>query len=467
MKASKIGLLVLILGFGGTVETAWRVRQHVGAFGPSGWHLFGGKFDGTSFRYENAAEVRTVAPGTTLVIDNAFGGVSVRQAPGTEMRITLAKVVYLPTEEKAREFAARVNLLATEEPGRLRVTTNRQEIESSARDVGFETHLSITVPPGTPVKVDNEHGRIDVSDVASADLSASHDEIHVERVAGPVSIKGRHDDVTVSAVTGTLRAEVRHGQVEVKDVDGTATLDVEHGDVTAQRVGGLAVNAAHGDVDVSDVKGDLQVVARHCGVSAVKVAGRAAIETSYEDVSVDEVGADVVINVEHGAVRVEDVTGGARVRTSYNDVTLTRVGGAVDVDVKHGGVRAEDLARDVVIRASGGDVQVDGFRAGMDVVTERAGVSLVAGAPLVSPIQVRTTNGDVELEVLAGSRFDIEAQAQHGDVNASVPELALTTSEPSRLVGHLGAGGPAVKIDAIHGNIRVRQKTAQAAQQSP
>jgi hypothetical protein len=125
MKASKVGLLVLILGFGGTVETAWRVRQHVGGFGP-GWHMFGGKFEGTSFRYENAAEVRTVAPGTTLVIENAFGLVSVKQAPGTEVRITLAKVVYLPTEDQAREFADRVHLPASDEPGRLRVTTNRQ-----------------------------------------------------------------------------------------------------------------------------------------------------------------------------------------------------------------------------------------------------------------------------------------------------------------------------------------------------
>ena len=68
MKASKIGLLILILGFGGTVETAWRVRQHVGGFGRGFWW---DKYGGTSFRYESAPEVRTVAPGTSLAIECA------------------------------------------------------------------------------------------------------------------------------------------------------------------------------------------------------------------------------------------------------------------------------------------------------------------------------------------------------------------------------------------------------------
>jgi DUF4097 and DUF4098 domain-containing protein YvlB len=463
MKASKIGLLILILGFGGTVETAWRVRNHVGGF-PRFWF---DKYGGPSFRYENAPEVRTVAAGTALVIENRHGLVSIKQAPGSEMRITLAKVVYLPTDEKAREFAARVNLVATDQAGRLHVTTNRHDVENSARDVGFETHLSITVPPGTPVKVDSEHGRIEVSDVASAELSGSHEEIRVERVAGPVTIKGRHDDVTVSTVTGALRAEVRHGRVEVKDIDGAATLDVDHGSISAERVGGLVISNSHGDVDVAEVKGDLQVVARHSGISASRVAGRATVETSHNDVNLDEVGADVSVKVDHGGVRVEDVTGNAKVRTTYNDVTLTRVGGTTDVEVKHGGVRAEGLAQDAVLRTTGGNVEVDGFRGRMDVVTERAGVNLVATAPLTAPITVRTSNGDVELDVPAGSPFGIEASARHGDVSANVSQLAFITNEQSRIVGQLGTGGPAVKLDATHGNVRVREKTALAAQQNP
>jgi DUF4097 and DUF4098 domain-containing protein YvlB len=134
------------------------------------------------------------------------------------------------------------------------------------------------------------------------------------------------------------------------------------------------------------------------------------------------------------------------------------------VDVKHGAVRAAGLAQDAIIRATGGDVDVDGFRGRMDVVTERAGVTLVAAGPLSAPVLVRTSNGDVELQVPAGSRFDLEAAAQQGDVDTTVPELALTTSEPSRIVGHLGTGGPAVKLDASHGNIRIRQGTAKAAQ---
>ncbi len=463
MKAGKVGLLILILGFGGTVETAWRVREHTG-FKGWGWR-WESRFDGPSFSF-TSEEVRTVSPGAALEVENSFGQVKVSQVPGSNVRVALTKVVFLPTEEKAREFASRLALLASGEPSRLRVATNRQKVQQAARDVGFETHLTITVPPGTPVRIVNEHGAVDVADVASADVSGSHEEIRVERVAGPVSIKGRHGDVSVATVTGALRVDLAHGNLQVRDVDGSGTLKVEHGNVSTERTAGLVVSSTHGDLVVNDVRGDLQVVASHVEVSATRVTGRADVATSHKEVKIAEVAGDVLVNVEHGAVRVQDVTGGARVRATYDDVTLTRVGGATDVDVRHGGVRAESLARDAVIRATGDDVEVVGFGGRLDVTAERAGVRAVAAGSLGSPVQLRTSHGDIELEVPAGMPFDVQAAADHGEVSATVPELALSTTERTRLTGHVGSGGPAVRLDTSHGNIRLRQATA-VAQAAP
>ena len=60
MSARKIGLLLLLLGFGATVETAWQVRGDVG-IGPEGCRVIGGRFYGPSWSFEQTAE-RTLRP---------------------------------------------------------------------------------------------------------------------------------------------------------------------------------------------------------------------------------------------------------------------------------------------------------------------------------------------------------------------------------------------------------------------
>ena len=105
MSARKIGFLILILLFGATMEISWQVREHHWSFGPEGLRVLGGRFYGPSFEFEESAEHALEAEGTLeLEVRNAFG--EVRVVPGDEKvaRVHLRKVVFQPTEEKARAF---------------------------------------------------------------------------------------------------------------------------------------------------------------------------------------------------------------------------------------------------------------------------------------------------------------------------------------------------------------------------
>src|SRR5262249_27376533 len=147
----------------------------------------------------------------------------------------------------------------------VRVTTNRDDVGRDDR-VGFETHLSLAVPPGTPVAVTNEHGEVDVEDAASADVTASFEDVRVARVKGAVAVKSGHGDVTVSDVGSGLTLTARHGDVEVRSVGGKATLDTQHGSVKGGAVGGLELDHGYGDVELDDVRGDLRVKGEHAGI---------------------------------------------------------------------------------------------------------------------------------------------------------------------------------------------------------
>jgi DUF4097 and DUF4098 domain-containing protein YvlB len=461
MKAAKIGLLILILGFGGVIETAWAVRNRIG-IGPAGCRVLRGKFYGPSFTFD-AEEQQAVPAATAVEVENAFGGVRVIQGGPGEVRVSLRKVVFQPTEEAARAFAARLRVEKTLTGTVLRVATNRRELEYGGDDVGFETHLEIAVPADTPVKVQAEHGRVDVADAARAEITNSYDSVEVQRVKGPVVIDSRHGDVSVSSVGGTLSLNARYGDVSLRDVSGAATLTVEHGEVSAERVGGLTLTVQHGELKATDVRGDLEVHGQHTGVDVTGVTGRAVVETSFGDVTARSVTGELRAKTERGSVQATDVSGPVVAQASFDDVVLERIAGTVDVSVEHGGLRARGLEKGARARVSGDEVVLDGFRGAVDVEVQRAGIQLIPAAALTDPVTATATHGGIRLQVPRESRIDLEAAAPGGEVQVDVPNLVLTRTETGRATGKLGGGGTVVKLTADHGDVRVEAPPAVAA----
>jgi hypothetical protein len=458
VRASKFGVLFLILGFGGTVETAYQVRNRFGV-GPWDWQvLTGNKWSGPSYNFEET-ESQAVPAGTAVEVDNAFGGVQTMIGPAGEVKVRLRKVVYRRTEAEAETFAQQIRLARALDGGTLRVGTNRREVEAGQQGnrVGFETHLEITLPPGTRLKVVNEHGAIDAADVAEATLVGSFDSIRLDRVAGAASIEAQHGDVAVADVAGTLALTARHGSVEMRNVKGRATVEVEHGDVTANEVGGLALTIRHGELSADGILGDLSVTGEHAGVQAAAITGRVVVETGFQDVLVERVGGDVRVVSKHGAVHARDVAGAIYAEAGFDDVALERIAGPVEVRVTHGGLKAESLEKGGLVRTAGDDVIIDGFKGGLDVQSERGNVRLTASGPMTDATSVRVTQGGIDLEVAEGSRFALDATSgAGGEISANVAGLTTTESTAQRLTGTMGGGGSKVSLSAEGGNIELR-----------
>jgi len=462
VRASKLGLLILILAFGGTVETAWNVRQHLDV-GPLGCRALGGRFYGPSFSFDERQR-REIPPGTRVEVVNAFGAVEASLGEPGAIEIALQKVVYRDTEARAREFASQIALTLEQDGPVLRVSTNRDAVRG--RDIGLETHLRLRLPPGTPISVRNEHGRVEIVDAAAVDADTAYEALVVRRVAGAASVKIRHGDVTVESVGGALSLNARYGDVDVRDVKGAASLDVEHGSTTAGGIASLGATQRYGDLTVEDVTGALQVRGEHLGVNARRVGGRVTIETSYRDVAVAEAVGDVTVKDEHGEVSVSDARGSVSVQTSYEGVTLAGVGGPADVTVSHGGLHAEKIAGGIRARVEGEDVTLEGFKGGVDVEASRAGVRLVPDGPLADAVRVMAHNGSISLEVPADSRFDLEAVAKRGEIEfKGLPGFTVLESGKERVTGRMGAGGLAVKLEAERGDVSLSPHTLVAAKQ--
>jgi DUF4097 and DUF4098 domain-containing protein YvlB len=460
VKAGKLLVLVLVLSFGAAIETAWSLREKFG-LGPLGWHVLGGRFRGPSFTFEDE-ETHELKGGGTVEVDNAFGAVTMVPGSAGEVKVKLRKVVYLSPESEARQFASGIHLYASPVGGGLRLSTNREEAGRD-RYVGFETHLEIALPAGTPVKVRNEHGRVEVHDVGRAELSNSFEPIEVKGVDGDAVLQGRHGNLSVSGVRGALTVTARHGNLELQDVDGRSEVQLEHGNLKASRTGPLLVTLSHGDVEARTVRGDLEVRGEHAGVDAEEVSGRAQVATSFRDVRLAKVDGATRVKAKHGKVQASDVKGETVVTSEFDGVTLARIAGPVDVTVTHGGLQAEDLAAGARVKSSGDEVILDRFSGAIDVDAQRGGVDLRPAGALTQPMEVKAVHGGIRLAVPDGSRFQFEAAARHGELDVNVPGLAVMLSERSRVTGSMGGGGNLVRLTTEHGDVNVSAGASVAA----
>jgi hypothetical protein len=109
---------------------------------------------------------------------------------------------------------------------------------------------------------------------------------------------------------------------------------------------------------------------------------------------------------------------------------------------------------------------IDGFRGPVDVVSERASVRLVPAAAITDAVKVSATHGPIELDVPTGSRFDLQASVDGGEITAQVPELSTTQTGAGRLAGKVGGGGSAVVLTTTHGDVRLRGAST-VAQKTP
>lgn len=456
MRARKLLLLVAILTCGALIEAAHGVRDELG-IGPTGCRVLSGRFYGPSFAFDSEGS-RDLAAGSGVLVENAFGAVTVRGTGSGAVRAKLKTRVYAPDREKARAFAERVELVLDDLDGRLRVTTNRDDLAAAGeRTPGFETELEIEVPPGTDVEVRSHHARVALSDLGAAKVSASYEPVQIARVSGALRVDARQGKVSVESVGGELDLDTSHGEVSVADVAGSARLEVRHGAVRARGVADLKLTQRYGDVEVSEIAGDLEVEAVHAGVRARDVTGGARVETSYGDVRLGTVGGDVRAVTRHGGLRVESAGGALTAEVSDGRVDLDAVTGPLEVSARHSDVRVAGLREGGRIESDTGDAELRDYTGALEVHVRLGDVRLFPGGPVESPLVAESREGgSVFLELEAGDGFRLDAAAPHGNVSVDLPGFETSVREKGRLQGSVGDGQVTLSLRAGRGDVVVR-----------
>lgn len=186
-----------------------------------------------------------VAPGSTVVVYNAYGPISIRPGSGRQVLVN------------ATLASNKVEIDPTVAGNRVELRTHAlQRVSDSDGKVQYE----ITVPPDIslnvrtlngPIVAENLHGDLTlVDDAGSVDVrNCSGGHVHVQTIGGPVTL-----------------TNINHGHVEVTSVNGNVALNNVTGPLVSVNTNRGSIKydgdaGENGDYSLTNNTGDIEFVA--------------------------------------------------------------------------------------------------------------------------------------------------------------------------------------------------------------
>lgn len=217
------------------------------------------------------------------------------------------------------------------------------------------------------------------------------------------------DDLNPRDVEGAeqTRVEYENGKLLVKTPTGGLTyvwkkwaVDIRVEVPTGSSVRG---QTGMGDVRFTGVLGECRI---KTGTGHVDVdrTGPLRLHTSTGNVTVDAVDGDAEITTSSGTLRIGEVDGIAVVKNSNGPTTIGKVAGALRM------------------RASNGDITVAEAGAGVDA--KSANGSLRIGEVVRGPVVLKTSMGDIDLGISAGTAAWLDVHTSAGRLRNSLDETA-------------------------------------------
>ncbi|WP_420033728.1 DUF4097 family beta strand repeat-containing protein [Streptomyces sp. cg28] len=234
---------------------------------------------------------------------------------------------------------------------------------------------------------------LDVRAAEQTEVSHSGGRLHIRTPKGNFFGLGRTGtvDVTVELPTGSS-IEVTGAWAQVR---GEGAL------------GEVRVKTSAGDARF-DATGPLHLTASHGSVSVDSVTGPAEITTSSGSLRVGTVEGTAVLKNSHGSTTVGHVTGFLRVSGANGDITVERAEGSVNATTANGTLRVLDVTSGTIqLKTSNGAIEI-GVREGtatwldlnsssghvLNRLTESAGPEKSENTVEVT---ARTSHGNIEV----------------------------------------------------------------------
>lgn len=216
--------------------------------------------------------------------------------------------------------------------------------------------------------------------------------------------------------------------------------------------------------------GELQIVGGH-GTIEVQGGTGSTVDVQAERIAraIDESMAKdvlprIVIREETAPERVllqtEGIGGvviGVEVEVNYK-VTVPN-GSRLRLRTANGAINVHDFTGHVVASSANGRIGVTDLTGGIEARAQNGNVSVGLARFGTDPVDIRVSNGVLDLALPADTAASVLATATNGSITISDLPFEPTGEQTKRRVrGRLNAGGSPIELNTVNGNIRVHPR---------
>jgi DUF4097 and DUF4098 domain-containing protein YvlB len=155
-------------------------------------------------------------------------------------------------------------------------------------------------------------------------------------------------------------------------------------------------------------------------------------------------GTRLLLETNNGEIRVRGMAGGITGQTVNGAIEITGASGPIVVSTTNGSITLSGLEGSARAETTNGDM-IAAFR---KVVPE-------------GPIDLATTNGNVEVALPGNANATLDAVTSNGRVTVSFPIHSKGTLSSKTVRGTIGSGGASISLRTTNGNVVV-QKAGQS-----
>jgi DUF4097 and DUF4098 domain-containing protein YvlB len=204
------------------------------------------------------------------------------------------------------------------------------------------------------------------------------------------------------------------------------------------------------NVFVGQVDGNTRLLAAGGEVVLGKIGGTCFVRSGGGPVNVGDVAGEVDMRTDAGDVLVRSARKGGRISTGGGSVTLLYAGGPTTVESGGGDVSVSQASDRISASTRSGDIRVS-----------------LDPQEAVSPVELRTSGGDVVVELPKNAKADIDAVVMTSPQSAHKVEsdfAGLTTVRERvgdrvriHATGKINGGGALITLSADNGNVQIRR----------
>ncbi len=335
-SGSFVGIIILLafMGFG---AAGW---NHAGPWFNQ-WNNDNGDFFNVFGLPEHDLDQQSLTaqvPANAAVdIENPRGDVSITAGDGPNVEVQAHEVAFASSDGDAKK-------IFDGEAAQLKVSGSAVMIKSESNNSG-RVNLTVTVPKTARVTLNAGRGDVSAAGLgAGISVNTGHGDTHLNSITGSVQVRftsGRHD-FSAHQIDGDLTTEGDCNDLTLSEIKGRVSTNGQiFGQVHVENVAGpVSVHTSVTDVQIAELPGDLTFDSDDLHVTESK--GMVHVVTHAKDVDLSQIYGDSYVEDRDGRISVEPAGAySVEAKNSKGDVELTlppNASGSVNAQTHNGDI---------------------------------------------------------------------------------------------------------------------------------